>query len=153
MTTHWNSRSRKPSRHVSPGLRCRRLGVERVEDRRLLAAVGFQTGMEAQLEAFQANAAGSFVAPMIITPSGSIAGNGTKAQLAGQTTIGPGIGVLPQGPSAFAFDATSDVIQSSGGSQVFLPIHVVDLPSPPVLPAPLPNPFPSPIDIGQVRRR
>jgi hypothetical protein len=106
--------------------------------------------MEAQLEAFQANAAGSFVAPMIITPSGSIAGNGTKAQLAGQTTIGPGIGVLPQGPSAFAFDATSDVIQSSGGSQVFLPIHVVDLPSPPVLPAPLPNPFPSPIDIGQV---
>ncbi len=147
MSTPWNSGLRNAPRYASRGRKFRRLGVERVEDRRLLAAIAFQTGMEAQLGAVQGNAAASLVAPLVISPLGSIAPNQTWAQPA---IIGPDIVAFPQGVASFAFEVMPDIIPSGGGSVVMRPILGVDLPSAPTLPARFLNPIPSPIDIGQV---
>ncbi len=145
MFTRWNSRLRKSPRRALPGRRSRRLGIERVEYRCLLSAVAFQTGMEVQFDANEGSANG-FVVPLYSTAE-TFSSNGTIGRSLTQLTIGPGTFTFPQGVANFAFGVMPDIVQSGGGSVVFQPIHLVDLP-----PAPAP-PAPAPIDIGQVPPR
>jgi hypothetical protein len=168
------------ARRSSRGRRYRRLGVERVEDRCLLAAVVFQTGMEAQLMSIQGEAASAgsdliivsacsvtaadaaaAVAPSGATSSVSSAAKPprgtvwTDAAANAQTAVQPGGINLAGGTTTPAAPpvVTPNIVQSPGGSETLQPIVGSDLPPAPVPPAlavPLPNPTPAPVDIGQI---
>jgi hypothetical protein len=112
-----------------------------------LAVIGFQAGMEAELDVIQGNAASS-VAPLLILPSGSVLPSGLPVQAALPWNNGPAnVAFSSTTPS---FVVTPDQIQSAGGSLVFLPIGPGDLPPPQTPPAPLPNPVQPPLDIGSI---
>jgi hypothetical protein len=134
--------------HEPPRQRFRRMGVERVEDRCLLAAIAFQTGMDSQLCATPNNAISS-AASLMILPAGGAVLNGTSGQSAPTYTNGATIPFYPWTDSDFV--ATPGIQFRTGGDGIAR-IPIGD--PPPVTTQPpytlLPNPIRSPIDIGPV---
>ena len=144
----------------------------------MLAAVVFQTGMEAQLAGNTcAVASGAASSRLIVLTAGNWGAlSASNTSFAGSHFLGQGNGVQylftrdgggcaatgnmssghsvgPIGPAVPAGPKAivpADIPQSDGGSKVMQPIHVVDLPPESLPSVSSPNPVHPPIDIGVV---
>jgi hypothetical protein len=126
--------------------RFRRLALERVEDRKLLAPVAFATGMENQLSAYKNDVAGGAL-PLYVQ-SQSLATNAAAGN-AGLVLNKTAIPLTSFG--SLGVNATNGTFSLNGGSPLLV-IGSSDLPpvSQPILPITLPTPPQGPIDIGPI---
>jgi hypothetical protein len=127
--------------------RIRRLALERVEDRKLLAPVAFATGMESQLSALTANAASGGTLPLYVHSQPVT----TNAGLSGAGIVWSNSAVT-FGSFGLSANSAADVsIALSGGSQ-WQVITSGDLPpvQQPILPITFPSAPQGPIDIGPI---
>ena len=127
--------------------RFRRLALERVEDRKMLAPVAFATGMDNQLSALTSNAASDGTLPLPALVQSSIAGagpsNGSFAIINGAASSGSYV---------FSPANAADITFGPSGGNQPLVIGSSDLPPArqPILPITFPTGPQGPIDIGPI---